>query len=276
MQIYITLDVEGVTTVTALEQIKHGAPEFAATRHLLTQEINAAIEGALSAGVDGFLVNEGHGQHRNVLPEDLHRAARLLTGRNKLFHMMHGIDGGYGAMFMIGYHVGAGVRNGVLGHTFHAYDCFVNGRRFSEIGLCVGLAGHFGVPAVLITGDNAACADAADLVPGIETVSVKQAISANAAIHLHPVEAREHIRAAAQRAVEKLGEIRPLVLAPPLVMDLQLYSPLMGDMHEFIPGCERTGDRSVRYEARDFAELFKFFLLSSTLSMTAHGLGVLN
>lgn len=276
MRIYLTLDVEGVTTVTALEQVKHGAPEFDATRRLVTQEINAAIEGALTAGVESFLVNEGHGQHRNVLPEELHRAARLLTGRNKLFHMMHGVDGGYDAMFMMGYHAGAGKRLGVLGHTFHAYDCTVNGRYFSEIGLCIGLAGHFGVPAVLVTGDTEACRDAADLVPGIETVAVKEAISANAAIHLHPHEAQDRIRAAAQRAVQRLGEIAPFKVAPPLVMDLQLYSPLMGDMHEYIPGCERTGDRSVRFQADDFASLYKYFLLSSTLSMTAHGLGVLN
>jgi D-amino peptidase len=276
MQIYITIDVEGVTTVTALDQVKHGAPEFAATRHLLTEEINAAIDGALEAGVAGFLVNEGHGQHRNVLPEQLNRTARLLTGRNKVLHMMHGIDGGYQGMFMIGYHAGAGQRLGILGHTFHAYDCSVNGRYFSEIGLCIGLAGHFGVPAVLVTGDTEACRDAGDLVPGIETVAVKETISANAAIHLHPHIAQERIRAAARRAVERLGEIKPFAIDPPLVMELQLYSPLMGDMHEYIPGCERTGDRSVRYQADDFVTLFKFFLLSSTLSMTAHGLGVLN
>jgi D-amino peptidase len=276
MQIYITLDVEGITTVTALEQVKHGAPEFGPVRHVLTQEINAAIEGALAAGVEGFLVNEGHGQHRNVLPELLNESARLLTGRNKLFHMMHGIDGGYQGMFMIGYHAGAGRRNGILGHTFHAYECTVNGRYFSEIGLCVGLAGHFGVPAVLVTGDNEACRDAADLVPGIETVVVKEAISANAAIHLHPRLAQERIRAAARRAIERVGDIKPFSMPPPFVMDLALYSPLMGDMHEYIPGCERTGDRSVRFQADDFVSLYKFFLLSSTLSMTAHGLGVLN
>ena len=276
MNVYITLDVEGVTTITALDQVKHGAPEFAATRHLLTQEINASIEGALAAGAGDFLVNEGHGQHRNVLPEQLNQAARLLTGRNKLFHMMHGINLGWQAMFLIGYHAGAGRRHGILGHTFHAYDCHVNGRYFSEIGLCVALAGHYGVPAALITGDNEACRDALDLVPGIEAVQVKEALSANSAIHLHPAIAQERIRAGARRAIERAAEIPPFTMAPPLVMDLQLYSPLMGDMHEYIPGCERTGDRSVRYQADDFVTLFKFFLLSSTLSMTAHGLGVLN
>lgn len=275
MDIYITLDVEGVTTVTNLEQVRHGDPEFGATRILLTEEINAAIEGALAAGVEGALVNEGHGKHRNVIPKELNRKARLLTGRNKLFHLMHGIDRGFGAMFMIGYHAGAGKQYGVLGHTFHAYHCTVNGRYMSEIGLCVALAGYYGVPTVLVTGDEESCRDALNLVPNMETVAVKEGISAASAINLHPAVAQEKIKAAAERAIKRLPEIQPFSLKPPLTMELDLYSPLMADIHDLIPGCVRTGDRSVRYQVDDFAALFKFFLLSSTLSMTTFGLGVM-
>ncbi len=275
MDIYITLDVEGVTTVTNLEQIRHGEPEFSATRVLLTEEINAAIDGALAAGVDDILVNEGHGSHRNIIPKELNRKARLLTGRNKLFHLMHGIDRGFEAMFMIGYHAGAGKQYGVLNHTFHAFNCTVNGRYMSEIGLCVALAGYHGVPTVLVTGDEESCRDALDLVPNMETVAVKEGISAASAINLHPAVAQEKIRDAAESAIKRLPEIRPFVIEPPLTMELDLYSPLMGDIHGLIPGCVRTGDRSVRYEADDYAEIFKFFLLSSTLSMTTYGLGVM-
>lgn len=275
MNLYITLDVEGVTTVTNLEQVRHGNAEFGATRSLLTQEINAAIDGALAAGVEEILVNEGHGQHRNVIPGELNRRARLLTGRSKLFHLMQGIDRGFEAMFMIGYHAGAGKRYGVLGHTFHAFNCTVNGIYMSEIGLCTALAGYYGVPTALVTGDEESCRDALDLIPNMETVAVKEGVSAASAINLHPAVAQEKIRQAAGRAIERLPEIKPFVIEPPLTMELDLYSPLMGDMHDLIPGCVRTGDRSVRYEADDFAELFKFFLLSSTLSMTTYGLGVM-
>lgn len=275
MDIYITLDVEGVATVTNLEQVRHGNPEFAATRLLLTQEINAAIDGALAAGAEEILVNEGHGQHRNVIPEALRENAKLLTGRSKLFHLMHGIDGGFEAMFMIGYHAGAGKRYGILGHTFHAYNCTVNGRYMSEIGLCVALAGYYGVPTVLVTGDTESCRDALDLVPAMETVAVKEGVSAASAINLHPAVVQRLIREAAERAVRRVSDIEPFVIQPPLRMELDLYSPLMADMHDLIPGCTRTGDRSISYETDDYAELFKFFLLSSTLSMTTYGLGVM-
>jgi len=66
-----------------------------------------------------------------------------------------------------------------------------------------------------------------------------------------------------------------LMVEPPLVCDIQLYSTLMADMHEYIPLCERTDDRSVRYTAGNFLDVFKFFLLSSTLSMTTKGLSVM-
>src|SRR5262245_34367066 len=226
MKTYITLDLEGVSTVTSLDQVMHGAPEFAATRALLTGEINAAIEGALAAGVESFLVNEGHGKHRNVLPEQLHPAARLLTGREKLLHYMHGIDGGYDGMFMIGYHAGPDKAAAVLTHTFHAYDLKVNGRTLSEIGMGIALAGHFGVPALLVTGDQAACMEAQGLVPNIETVALKEAIGGVSAIHLHPAVAREKIKAAAQRAIERRGDIHPLIHTPPLVIEIQLYTTL--------------------------------------------------
>lgn len=275
MKVYITLDAEGVATVTSLEQVRHGSPEFGPMQSLLTKEINAAIEGALAAGVEEFLVNEGHGKHRNVLPDQLHRAALLLAGRNKLLHYMQGIDNTYDAMFMIGYHAGAGKRYGILSHTFHAYDLHINGRCFSEIGLAMGLAGYFGVPTALVTGDVASCQDARDLSPNLETVAVKEGLSGVASINVHPAVVQERIKAAAQRAIERLNAIAPFVVEPPLVMDIELYNTLMGDMHEYIPGCERTDDRAVRFHADNFYDLFKLFLLSSTLSMTTTGLMVM-
>lgn len=275
MKVYITIDAEGVTHVTSLDQVRHGTPEFADMRKQLTKEINAAIDGARAAGAEDFLVNEGHGKHRNVIPEALDRTARLMTGREKLLHYMHGVNGGYDAMFMIGFHAGPGNRRAVLAHAFHVYDLTINGVHYSEIGLGMGLAGHYGVNTVLVTGDDQACAEAKALVPEIETVAVKEGISDASAIHVHPDVAVELIQDGARRALERRDEIPPLTPDPPLVMDIQLYSSLMADMHEYIPGCERTGDRSVRFQSNDFLELFKLFLLSSTLSMTTKGLTVM-
>ena len=274
--IYVTVDLEGVTGVTALDQVRHGAPEFHDTRVRLTDEVNAAIAGVREAGLASVLVNEGHGQHRNIIPERLDRAARLLTGRNKLLHYMHGIDGGFDGAFFIGYHAGAGERDGVLGHTFHAERCLINGRPYTEVSLGMALAGYHGVRTLLVTGDEATCRHARACVQNVETVAVKEAISANAAVHLHPEIAQEAIREAAQRAVERCDSIDPFVVEGPCVVDIHLYSPLMADLHAYVPACERVADRHVRFEATHMADAFRFFLLSSTLSMTAYGLGVMH
>ena len=274
--IYVTIDLEGVTGVTALDQVRHGSPEFHDTRLRLTDEVNAAIAGAREAGLASVLVNEGHGQHRNIVPERLDQEARLLTGRNKLLHYMHGIDGGFDGAFFIGYHAGAGERDGVLGHTFHAARCLINDRPFTEVSLGMALAGHHGVPTLLVTGDEATCRHARACVAGIETVAVKEAISANAAVHMHPDAAQRAIREAAQRALARADDIQPFIVPSPHVLDLHLYSPLMADLHEYVPTCQRMGDLHVRYTASDMADAFRFFLLSSTLSMTASGLGVMH
>lgn len=275
MNIYITLDAEGVATITAREQVHQGTPEFAAMRRQLTGEINAAIQGARGAGAANFLVNEGHGKHRNVIPEKLDREAMLFTGREKRLHYMHAIDRGHDGMFMIGFHGGPDKRDAVLSHAFHVYDLHVNGQRFSEVGMGMGLAGHFDVPTLLVTGDEATCEEAKELVPNIETVAVKEGVSGVTAIHHHPDVAREMIEEGAHQAVERAGEIEPLKVETPVVIDIQLYTTLMADMHDYIPGCERTGSRSVRLEAEDFLQGFKLFLLSSTLSMTTKGLTVM-
>ena len=275
MKIYFSTDLEGVASVTALEQVKHGSPEFADTRKLFTAEVNAAIEGALSAGADQFLVNEGHGKHRNILPEKLHRKAKLITGRNKMLHLMQGIDEGHDGMFMVGFHVGPGSKNGVLGHTFHAFNLRVNDQPLTEVGLCMGLAGYYEVPTLLVTGDAQTCQDALTLTPDIESAAVKEAISGNSAKHMHPLDAQDLIREKAAKAVEKVDDIDPFFIEHPYVMDIDLYSTLMADMNEYTPGCERTGSRSIRLHTDDYEELFKLFLLSSTLSMTAYGLSVM-
>lgn len=276
MKLYITLDIEGVTWVTSKEQGSHGSPEWSYMRTLLTQEINAAIEGAMEAGADQFLVNEGHSKQRNIIPHELNRAALLLTGREKLLHYMHRIPEGFDAMFMIGFHAGPGKQHAVMQHTFHAYDLQVNGITLSEVGLGMALAGHYNIPTLLVTGDEETCLEAKELVPNIETVAVKKGVSNVAAIHLHPAVAQEKIRQTAKRAIERKDEIKPFFIKPPLVMDIQLYQSLMADMHEFIPGCERTSARSVRFKADNFFDLFKMFLLSSHLSMTTKGLSVMD
>src|SRR3989475_11899904 len=184
MGVYISVDMERIAGVVREPQTNPGDPrgasEYARFRKLMTAEANAAIEGALEAGASQVLVNDSHWFMRNLLAEELNQAAVLVSGGPKPRSMMEGIDGGFDAAFCIGYHARAGTRNAILDHTYA--DCIhearLNGRPVGELGLNAALAGGFGVPVVLVSGDNALAAEARELLgEGVRPVIVKEAVN---------------------------------------------------------------------------------------------------
>jgi len=230
MKIYIMTDLEGVAGVVNWHD--YGAPEhrwYLRGRELTTLEANAAIEGFLAAGADELLVVDGHG-HGAIDPVLLHPAAKLLAGRPLGYPFA--CDETFDAACQIGQHAKANADGGHLSHTgaFAVEDLRINGRSVGEMGCNMLFASYFGVPTILVTGDQAACDEARDLVPNIETVAVKEGVRRGsatgctrdeavhfngAAIHLHPEVARQRIRDGAERALRRLGEIQPFTIAPP-------------------------------------------------------------
>lgn len=244
MKIYILTDQEGAAGVV-------NAPDYAApgdrhheiARELVMGEVNAAIEGAIAAGGDEFFVLDGHG-HGSLDVCLIHPAARVLTGRPLSFPF--GLDGSFDAMFLIGHHAKANTRQAHLAHTFSfgQFDFRVNDVSLGEIGYYMLLASELGVPAVLVTGDEAACAEARTLSPNIEIAAVKQGwndvdtaectaaearLANGAAIHRAPEAARQMIREAATRAVGRREEIDRFWLEPPYELVSTLRPEKRGD-----------------------------------------------
>src|SRR5689334_11273004 len=190
MRVYISVDMEGVAGVVHESQTDPVTPAFAAEyarfRRLMTAEANAAVEGALAAGATRVLVNDSHWFMRNLLAEELHPGAELVSGDPKPRSMMQGIDeqGGFDAALFIGYHARAGTRNAILDHTYadRIHDVRLNQQPVGELGLNAALAGLHGVPVGLVSGDSAVAAEAKDLLgEGVATVIVKAAVSRHAA-----------------------------------------------------------------------------------------------
>ena len=223
-------DLEGVAGVVNWHE--YGAPEHryhSRGKALTTLEVNAAIDGFMAAGADEFLVVDGHG-HGAIDSLLLHRAAMLLTGRPLGYPFA--CDETFDAACQIGQHAKANADGGHLSHTgsFGVEDLRINGRSVGEMGCNMLFASYFEVPTILVTGDQAACDEALDLVPKIETVAVKEGLKRGsasgmtrdealhyncAAIHLHPEEARTRIRQGAELALRKLTEIEPFRIEPP-------------------------------------------------------------
>src|SRR6266542_1531997 len=201
MRIYISVDMEGIAGVVHEDQTNPVDPrcaaEYARFRKLMTGEANAAVEGALAAGATQFVVNDSHWDMRNLLPEELHEAAELLSGGPKRLSMLEGIERGFDAALFIGYHARAGTPRAVLDHTIMdaVRDVRLNGRSMGELGLNAALAGAYGVPVALVSGDRATAEEARALLGrGIETVIVKEAVSRHAARSVAPAAARQLVR----------------------------------------------------------------------------------
>jgi D-amino peptidase len=263
MRVYISVDMEGVAGVVHEDQTNptdpRCAPEYARFRRLMTAEANAAIQGAADAGATRILVNDSHWTMRNLLAEELHEAAELLSGGPKPRSMMEGIDGGYDAALCIGYHARAGTRAAILDHTYtdRLIDVRLNGRSVGELGLNAALAGVFDVPVVLVSGDAALATEAHDLLGDeVATVIVKEAVGRHAARSLAPAVACRRIREAAAKALKRKGA-KPFTVEAPITLEADFSKTVEADMAELVPGSLRTSGRTVAFTHHDYTEVFR-------------------
>ena len=254
LKVFISVDMEGINGIVAADQLGPQGSEYGRARKLMVEEVNRAIEGALAAGATDILVNDSHGTMRNLLLEDLKPPARLLSDSFKPNGMMQGLDDSFAAVLFIGYHARAGSPVGVRAHTGSGVlaDLKINGKRVGEGGMNIFYAASFGVPVVLITGDQVAAAQTRELAPDIEAVVVKEAVNTRAAIY-QPLEAsRAAIRAAAEHAVSNRAAHHAPTLAPPFTFEVTLSTAAHADVAEQIPTVTRTGSQSVAYTTNDF------------------------
>ncbi|MFF2232212.1 M55 family metallopeptidase [Streptomyces anulatus] len=270
MRLLISVDMEGVSGIVHSTETNPERYDYQRCRELMTADANAVVAGVLDADPTAeVLVADAHGTFRNLLPEQLDRRARLVRGKPRSLNMLAGLDEETDAALFVGYHVRAGEGPGVLAHTMNGeiLDVRVAGRSLGEIGLNAAMAGHLGVPVVLLSGDDAACAELNDLVPAAVTVPVKEALGMAAAVTLHPEEARDRLRRAAADAVARRAEIQPLALTGTLNVEVDLASPHTIDLATLVPGVSRTGGaRTVAFTSPDYATAYRLILLLAQLA----------
>ncbi|HEY2704934.1 MAG TPA: M55 family metallopeptidase [Candidatus Dormibacteraeota bacterium] len=273
MDVYISVGLEGVAGVVDLAQVDDVGAGRAYRRAcgLMTGEANAAVGGAITAGAQRIIVNDAHGRMNNLDLETLDPRVECSVGYPKPFASMAGITSRFGACCLIGYHAGAGSAPAILDHTlsrrmFRAVR--LNGVRQTETTLNAGLAGHHGVPVVMVSGDEATCAEAiAVLGPKLQTVATKAAFGSGAAYCLHPSVARERIENAVHEGLTRAigGDVEPYRVTPPYLLECDTTTTLAADYASTIPGVERTAGRTLRFAADDYATVFRALLTMSML-----------
>jgi D-amino peptidase len=182
--------------------------------------------------------------------------------------MMEGVDPGCAAAMFVGYHASAGTAGGVIAHCYRRRiaEIRLNGLKVGEIGFNAALAGHFGVPVVMISGDEAACAEARQLMPAIVAAPVKRGVGAYSAACLHPKKSQELIQASARQAVSDLKRFKPLDVSRPVTLGVRFTTASGVDRCQRLPGVEPADGVTLRYTARDVSEAFQLFHVMADLS----------
>lgn len=254
-KIYVITDMEGVDGIFNWEDQcdPFKSPRWAESQKLLTGEVNAAVDGLYEGGATEVIVADLHDSSRSLSVATIDPRARLLQGRGLTPTL--GIDSTYSAVIFIGQHAMAGAEKGVLSHTqsFTIQNMWVNNKLVGEIGDRTMLAGYYGVPAIMLAGDTAACKEIHDLVPQAECAEVKSGMSRTAGYSLSHPAACALIREKARRAMQRLSEFRPYKLANPVEVKIE-FTVESTPVYWPREGVERIDERTYVYRGKDIVE----------------------
>ncbi|MDH5805441.1 MAG: M55 family metallopeptidase [Gemmatimonadota bacterium] len=272
LKVYISADMEGVVGAVTGDQLGPGGFEYARFREFMTREVLAAIDAAKEAGATQFVIADSHGNGENLLLEMFPDDVTIVRSWPRPLLMAQGVDETFDAAIFIGYHSGTHNSSGVRAHTMSSAnlaDVRINGQSVPESYIAAATAGHFGVPVVMISGDDAAVAEAQALIGDIEGAVVKWNISFHSARTLMPEASYRLIGERVRTALGRLDDFHPLTLDGPISLEIRFKNYRPAEMLAYLPIVTRVDSHTIRYEANDMVEISKFleFVTSYSVSL---------
>jgi len=261
MKIYISADMEGVVGVVTGDQLTPQGFEYERFRGFMTQEVNAAIEGARAAGATEIVVSDSHGNGENLLIEKLPRDVLLVRSWPRPLMMMQGIDASFAGAIFIGYHSSTTSMEGVRAHTISSArlaDVKLNGLSMSEAGINAAIAGQFNVPIIMVSGDNVVVKETTALLGDLEGAVVKWATGFHSATTMTPEASYQLIREKVQKAVSRIKDFKPYKISSPVKLDVRFKNYRPSEMLSYLSIVERTDSHSIRFVGKDMIEVSKF------------------
>ena len=269
MKVFISVDIEGVCDVVNTEHTFKNGFYYRSACEQMSREAAAAVEGAIAAGASEIIVNDSHGSMTNLIPMMLPREAKLITGNTKPIGMMQDVDYSYDAIIFIGYHSRMNTP-GIMSHTINwnvVDNIYLNDMVVGETGLNTFIAGYYGIPVVMVSGDQILKAEVQELFgSSITFVQVKEAITRNSAKCLHPLVAAAEIKEAARKALDDLSNRKALHLeGSSYTGKIQFINSGFADKAVCLPGSIRESGDTVSYTSADALETVKAVLLLISL-----------
>jgi len=260
-KIYISVDMEGIGAIVSSAQTSSGQFEYGKGRKLMTAEVNAVIEGCLEAGAGEIVVSDSHGNAQNLIPDELNEAALLIRSFPRTLLQMEGIDDTFDGVIFIGYHPKEGTPQANLSHTLWGNKIFeikINGSPVSEATFNAAVAGHFKVPVILVAGDQHVAKEALAIFGPVETVITKQSLAWLSAISRHPRLICEEIKEKSKRAVQRIKDMKPYVVKPPIKLELTFKHIYDAEAFSYLPWVKRIGGKTILVEADNILDINSF------------------
>ena len=261
LKVYISVDMEGIAGVVSNEQLGPGGFEYERFRRFMTDEVNAAIAGAKEAGATEFVISDSHGNGQNLLIDQLPPEVTIIRSWPRPLMMMEGIDSSFAAALFIGYHASTANDRGVRAHTMSSATLTgvaLNGTQVPEGAVNAAIAGHFGVPIVMISGDDAAIEEVRRFTGPIEGAQVKRAISFHSAATITPKAAQDLIRQRARAGVERRAAFRPYRLGTSIALEVSFKNYRAAEVVAYLPGIARVNSHTIRFTGKDILEVSRF------------------
>lgn len=267
MKLWVSVDMEGISGLPDDTFVDSSKYNYTRGQRIMTQEANWIVEEAIKAGYDEVILNDSHSKMNNILVEDIHPKAKLISGDVKPMSMVEGLDSSVDVAAFIGYHSRAS-RPGVMSHsmTNGVRHFKINDEIIGEFGLNAYVAGYYGVPVQLVSGDDQIAAEAKTLIPGIETAIVKEAVSRSSAIVYSRQESERILKAAASNA---FSARRAAILTPPEapILKIEFCNYGQAEWAAMIPKSKIVEETTVAFQADNIIEAYQAMIAMTELSM---------
>ncbi len=263
LRIFISVDVEGLGGVGTGAMTGASGKDYATSRRLATDEVNAVVEAIFARGPAEILVNDSHGDMQNLLHTELDPRVQYIQGAVKPLGMVEGLDASFDGAIFLGYHSRAGTAGGFLAHTGSGAvkGLWINDLEVGEGELNALLAGSFGVPVLVAAGDSAFVEQFSANVPGAQMVTTKTAVTPVSARLIHPSVVRERLVEATNRALAATGDAVPLRTSSPIHVRLRLADVTTPQILQAIPGVRQTDGYTVEFTAETMEEAYMLIRL---------------
>lgn len=272
LRVYISADMEGVVGAVTGDQLGPGGFEYGRFREFMTNEVNAAIEAARAMGATDILVSDSHGNGENLLIERLPSDIQLVRSWPRPLMMMEGIDETFDAAILLGYHASTTNIQGVRAHTISSASLTavrLNGIEMMEASLNAAIAGDFGVPVVMISGDDATVAEARSIIGEVEGAVVKWSYGFHSARTMMPEAAYALIGDRVRSALGRLDDFQPYRMEGPVELEISFKNYMPAELLAYLPNVERVDAHTIRFVGNDMTEISRFIAFTTRYSLGA-------